>query len=164
MTTWGYPAIECYGNDIVPTPNIDRIAEKGIRFTRGYVTPQCTPTRASLLTGQYTARNKMWHVIPEYGFPNARVKEPKYLEDLPREQFTLAEALKTGGYIGPGHNSIIKSPDQQEWFVVYHSHVNPDNPGGRRILNIDRLVFKSDGTLSLTGPTRTPQKLPSGCK
>ena len=68
------------------------------------------------------------------------------------------------GVSGPGHNSIIKSPDQKEWFVVYHSHVNPDNPGGRRILNIDRLVFKSDGTLSVTGPTRTPQKLPSGCK
>ena len=94
----GYPAIGCYGNKMVPTPNIDKIAEKGVRFTQGYACPQCTPTRASLLTGQYTARNKMWHVVPQYGFPYARVKEPEYLEDLPREQFTVAEALKTAGY------------------------------------------------------------------
>ena len=69
-----------------------------MRFTLGYACPQCTPTRASLLTGQYTARIKMWHIIPEYGFPFARVKEPEYLEDMPHEQFTLAEALKTVGY------------------------------------------------------------------
>lgn len=65
---------------------------------------------------------------------------------------------------GPGHNGIIKSPDQKEWFIIYHSHANPDNPGGKRILNIDRLVFNNDSTISVKGPTRTPQALPSGCK
>jgi len=68
------------------------------------------------------------------------------------------------GVSGPGHNCIIQSPDQKEWFIVYHSHANPANPSGKRILNIDRLVFNSDGTLSVNGPTRTPQPLPSGCK
>jgi arylsulfatase A len=119
----GYPAIESYGNQLVPTPNVDALAEKGMRFTQGYVAPQCTPTRATLLTGQYTARNKMWHVIPQYGFPNARVKEPVYLEDLPREQFTVAEALKTAGYttaiLGKWHLSAYENDG-------YYTYLYPD--------------------------------------
>jgi uncharacterized sulfatase len=119
----GYPAIGCYGNKMVPTPNIDKIAEKGVRFTQGYACPQCTPTRASLLTGQYTARNKMWHVIPEYGFPYARSTEPKYREDLPREQFTVAEALKTAGYttaiLGKWHLSTFDNDG-------YYTYLYPD--------------------------------------
>lgn len=107
----GYPAIGCYGNKMVPTPCIDQIANEGVRFSQGYACPQCTPTRASLLTGQYTARNKMWHVVSRYGFPYARVSEPEYLEDMPREQNTLAEALKTAGYatacVGKWHLSTF---------------------------------------------------------
>ncbi len=118
-----YPAMQCYGNELVPTPNVDAIAEKGMRFTQGYVTPQCTPTRASLLSGQYTARNKMWHVIPQYGFPNARIKEPAYLEDFPREQFTVAEALKTAGYttaiLGKWHLSLYENDG-------YYTYLFPD--------------------------------------
>ena len=119
----GYPAIECYGNKLVKTPNIDRIAQNGMRFTQGYVTPQSTPTRASLLTGQYTARNKMWHVVPQYWFPYARVKEPQYLEDLPRDQFTVAEALKTDGYttalVGKWHLSTFDNDG-------YYTYLYPD--------------------------------------
>jgi arylsulfatase A len=131
----GYPAIECYGNKFVRTPNIDRLANQGIRFTHGYVTPQSTPSRASLLTGQYTARNRMWHVIPYYGFPYARVKEPVFLEDLPREQYTLAEALKGAGYttacIGKWHLSTFDNdgyytylyPDKAQYYGF--DYVNP---------------------------------------
>lgn len=60
----GWPTLGCYGNERVPTPHLDGLAASGMRFTAAYVTPQCTPTRASLLTGQNTARNGMWHVIP----------------------------------------------------------------------------------------------------
>jgi len=105
----GYRAVSCYGNTLVPTPHIDRIAREGIRFTQGYVSPQSTPSRATLLTGQYTARNRMWHVIPRYGYPYARVQEPGFIEELPREQVTAAEMLKTGSYatacIGKWHLS-----------------------------------------------------------
>ncbi len=66
------------------------------------------------------------------------------------------------GVTGPGHNCIIQSPDQREWFMVYHSHANPLKPGGKRVLNIDRLVFEGDTTLAVMGPTRSPQPLPSG--
>ncbi|MEM8640037.1 MAG: sulfatase [Cyanobacteria bacterium P01_G01_bin.54] len=94
----GWPAIGSYGNPFVPTPNIDRLAQEGMRFTDAYVTPQCTPTRASLLTGQHTARNGMWHVIGPYYYPYAKVQEPRYVEHLPREAFTMGEVLQTVGY------------------------------------------------------------------
>jgi uncharacterized sulfatase len=122
----GYPTIRCYGNQIVPTPHVDAIAEKGMRFTQGYVTPQCTPTRASLLSGQYTARNKMWHVIPQYGFPNARIKEPVYLENFPRDQFTVAEALKSAGYttaiLGKWHLSLYENDGYYTYLYLGNAH------------------------------------------
>jgi uncharacterized sulfatase len=122
----GYPAIECYGNKMVKTPHIDQIAKNGIKFTQGYVTPQSTPTRASLLTGQYTARNKMWHVIPGYGFPYARVQEPEYLEELPHDQFTVAEALKTAGYttacIGKWHLSRYENDGYYTYLYPEKAH------------------------------------------
>ncbi len=105
----GWPSLGCYGSKAVPTPNLDKLASEGIRFTDAYVTPQCTPTRASLLTGQHTARNGMWHVIPWYGTPWAPVSEPAYVEQLPRETFLLPKALKEAGYatgqIGKWHLS-----------------------------------------------------------
>ncbi len=94
----GWPAVSCFGNEHVRTRHIDRLAAEGMQFTSAYVTPQCTPSRASLLTGQHTARNRMWHVIPKYEFPHARLKEPEYRENLPRDTFTLGKALQGAGY------------------------------------------------------------------
>jgi arylsulfatase A len=106
-------ALSCYGNPYVQTANLDRLASQGMRFTQAYVTPQCTPTRATLLTGQYTARNRMWHVIPYYAAPWGRVEEPNYVESLPRGAFTLANGLKAAGYatacIGKWH--LTTGPD-----------------------------------------------------
>ncbi len=66
------------------------------------------------------------------------------------------------GISGPGHNCVITSPDGKEMFMVYHTHADPKNPGGRRVVNLDRLIIKPDGSLKLLGPTRNPQPLPSG--
>ena len=94
----GWPTLGCYGNRHVPTPHLDRLAAEGARFTDAYVMPQCTPTRAALLTGQHTARNGMWHVIPWYGTPHGRLREPAFRENLSRETFTLAKGLRAAGY------------------------------------------------------------------
>jgi arylsulfatase A len=91
-------SLSCYGNPYLKTPNLDRLAAEGMRFTQAYVTPQCTPTRATLMTGQYTARNRMWHVIPGYWAPWARVEEPVYATELPRSPFTVAKGMKAAGY------------------------------------------------------------------
>lgn len=94
----GWPTLGCYGNKVVPTPHLDRLATEGLRFTDAYVMPQCTPTRAALLSGQHTARNGMWHVIPWYGLPWARMTEPDYREQFPRGAFNLAKGLRSAGY------------------------------------------------------------------
>lgn len=76
------------------------------------------------------------------------------------------------GISGPGHNGIVRSPDGKELFIVYHTHIL-GGPAGKtinlgkaerlgRTINIDRLVIREDGTLSVIGPTRSPQPFPSG--
>jgi arylsulfatase A-like enzyme len=53
----GYADIGSYGSRDIPTPNIDRVAQEGIRFTNAYVSgPYCSPTRAGLMTGRYPQR------------------------------------------------------------------------------------------------------------
>ena len=53
----GYGDPDCYGGNAIPTPNIDRLAAEGVRFTDGYVTaPVCGPSRVGLLTGAYQQR------------------------------------------------------------------------------------------------------------
>jgi len=94
----GYTTLGSFGGRRVKTPNLDRLANQGTLFTDAYVTSQCTPTRASLLTGQYTARHGMWHVIGWYGYPWARMTEPPFTENLSRDSFTLAKGLQKAGY------------------------------------------------------------------
>jgi uncharacterized sulfatase len=94
----GCSALSCYGGKLVPTPHLDALAAEGTRFSDAYVMPQCTPTRAALLTGQHTARNRMWHVIPWYGTPFGRLREPRFQEHLPRSTYTIAKGLKAAGY------------------------------------------------------------------
>jgi len=94
----GWPTLGCYGSTQVATPHLDHLAAEGVRFTDAYVMPQCTPTRAALLTGQHTARNGLWHVLPWYGTPWAPVREPAFAEQLPRDTFTFPKGLQAAGY------------------------------------------------------------------
>jgi arylsulfatase A-like enzyme len=83
----GYGDLGCYGNRVIRTPNIDRVASEGLRLTEFYATPTCTPSRAALLTGRYSLRSGLTRVlIPRENF------------GIPDSEITLAEALKTAGY------------------------------------------------------------------
>ncbi|MCL2286779.1 MAG: glycoside hydrolase family 43 protein [Firmicutes bacterium] len=62
---------------------------------------------------------------------------------------------------GPGHHSVVRSRDGRELFAVYHTHTNPANPSGNRQVQIDRMGFRSDGTLFINGPTASPMPMPS---
>ena len=95
----GWTTLGSFGNEFVETPHLDALAASGMRFTNAYVTPQCTPTRASFMTGQHTARNQMWHVIGWYGTPWAPVTEPMFRVNLPRDQFNVAKGLQQAGYV-----------------------------------------------------------------
>lgn len=94
----GWPTLGCYGSKQVPTPHLDRLASQGMKFTSAYATPQCTPTRAALMTGQHAARTRMWHVIGWYGYPWAPISEPAFAESITRDTFTLAKGLRGAGY------------------------------------------------------------------
>lgn len=63
---------------------------------------------------------------------------------------------------GPGHHSIVESPDGREWWIVYHIHADPAVGGGERRIAVDRMGVREDGSLYVSGPTLTPQPLPSG--
>lgn len=98
---------------------------------------------------------------PDYGVGYASADSPLGMWTKSDDNPILSKALASG-VSGPGHNSITRSPDGSEWFMIYHSHADVSRPSGRRILNIDRMIFHPDGSLEVLGPTRSPQPFPSG--
>jgi arylsulfatase A len=96
----GWSDIGCYGSKFYDTPNVDRLAEQGVRFTQAYSACHvCSPTRASLMTGKYPARLRMTDWIPgrqDHAFEH--LLTPPTLQQLPQEEHTIAEALKSHGY------------------------------------------------------------------
>jgi len=98
--------MNCYGASDLYTPNMDALAKKGVRFTRFYAAPYSSPSRASLLTGQFCRHAGLWKNADDNNF-------------LPPEKTTIAERLKQEGYatglIGKWHlgNSDELSPNAQ---------------------------------------------------
>jgi arylsulfatase A len=96
----GWADLGCYGSKYYRTPNIDRLAAEGLRFTQAYAAcPVCSPTRTALLTGKYPARVHLTDYIP--GFNRAKTRRlagPDFLQQLPLEEVTIAERLRDGGY------------------------------------------------------------------
>ena len=84
----GYSDLSCYGGEI-ETPNIDRLAEEGLRFTGFKNTARCAPSRASLLTGRYQ------HSVGVGRMTANDFKRPGYRGQLSKEAPTLAEIFKS---------------------------------------------------------------------
>ena len=79
----GWSDIGCYGSEI-ETPNLDRLAKNGLRFTQFYNTGRCCPTRASLLTGTYPHQAGIGHMMNDRNLPG-------YKGDLGKDVRTIAE-------------------------------------------------------------------------
>ena len=137
-----------YGSQYYETPNIDRFAKQAMRFTQAYAQPLCSPTRASLLSGQYTARHGITtasghqppqepgHVfLKDQAAPTAPMLMPESKNYLEPSQVTLAETLKGAGYrtahIGKWHLGLTQPhwPEQQGFDVTFHCHPDPGPPG-----------------------------------
>ncbi|MDH3648643.1 MAG: arylsulfatase, partial [Saprospiraceae bacterium] len=109
----GYSDLGCYGSEI-RTPNLDRLAADGLRFTQFYNGARCCPTRASLLTGLYPQQAGIGHMVDDRGTPAFR-------GDLSDQAVTIAEVLKENGYAtymsGKWHVTpyVIENPDKKNW-------------------------------------------------
>jgi arylsulfatase A-like enzyme len=93
----GWMDIGCNGSSFYETPNIDRIAKDGMRFTDAYAScPVCSPTRASLMTGKYPATLNLTDYIS--AFAKGRLLPAHFIDHLPLEEKSIASALKEAGY------------------------------------------------------------------
>lgn len=115
----GYSDMGCYGGEI-QTPNLDRLASEGVRFTHFYNASRSCPTRASLLTGLYQHQAGIGRMTFDNHLPG-------YRGTLSHNAVTIAEVLKTAGYrtsmIGKWH--VAETPlreDQRDWLnhQVFH--------------------------------------------
>lgn len=89
-----------YGNTFIDTPNLNRLAAESAVFTNAYAAcPVCSPTRASILTGQYPARLHLTDWIPgRKQWPYAKLLTPAFEQQLPRTAQTIAEMVGPNGY------------------------------------------------------------------
>lgn len=159
----GWADVGCFGSSFYETPNIDRLAAQGVRFTQGYAAcTVCSPTRASVLTGKYPARLRLTNWIPGHARPWARLRIPDWTQHLPLEEVTLAEALKPAGYaaasIGKWHlGGEGFAPEKQgfdlnvggdhhaqppSYFSPYHIPKIADGPDGEYLT--DRLTAEAE--------------------
>jgi arylsulfatase A-like enzyme len=122
MDDLGQMDIGAFGSRFYETPNIDRLAAQGMRFTSGYAAcPVCSPTRASIMAGKYPARLNITNFIA--GMKSGKLIPPEYRKELPLEEFTVAEAFKEAGYstlfLGKWHLGGPKFfPDKQGFDVT----------------------------------------------
>src|SRR5947209_10665487 len=97
----GYTDLACFGSKYYETPNIDRLAAQGMRFTSGYTCgPNCQPTRAALLSGQYGPRTGVYTVgsIERFDWRSRPLRPVDNVENLPLDKITVAQSLKKAGY------------------------------------------------------------------
>jgi arylsulfatase A len=95
----GINDLACYGRKDHRTPNLDRLASQGMRFTCAYAQPVCSPSRAALLTGKCPARLNLTNYLPgRPDAPSQRLLQPRIEGQLPLEEVTIAELLKKAGY------------------------------------------------------------------
>ncbi len=104
----GWKDVGCYGNDFIDTPNIDRLATEGMRFTDFYASGAvCSPTRCAVQSGQNQARIGITAHIPGHWRPFERVITPQTTMALPLDTVTVAESMKAAsystGYVGKWH-------------------------------------------------------------
>ncbi len=121
--------LSCYGRKDSPTPNLDKLASQGLRFTQAYAAqPICSPSRAALLTGKCPARLHLTNFLPgRADAPTQRLLQPVIEGQLPLEEITIAELLREAGYatacIGKWHlGGVGFGPKEQGFDVVFDGH------------------------------------------
>ncbi|MCF7688370.1 MAG: sulfatase [Cephaloticoccus sp.] len=147
----GWRDLTCYGSSFYETPNLDRLAKEGMRFTDAYAAcPVCSPTRASLMSGKYPARVGVTNFIGGHGV--GKLSDVPYMNYLPINERSIATALQEGGYqtwhVGKWHlGNRLTFPEQhgfevniggcgwglpqQGYFSPWGIETLPDGPEGK---------------------------------
>ena len=95
----GWTDLGCYGSEFYESPHIDRLAAEGMRFTQAYSAGAvCSPTRSSIMTGQFPVRTGITDYIPGLHPEGVRLSTPHTRTELALEHVTLAEVLRERGY------------------------------------------------------------------
>jgi len=146
----GWADLPSYGNLFNEAPELDKLSKEGLRFTNAYAAcPVCSPTRASIQSGQYPARVGVTDFITGHWRPYEELIVPKNrTQYLPTEIVTIAEALKTAGYatgyFGKWHLGHDKAhlPNMQGYddWKVHRSGSFYNLKTKKAIINADELV------------------------
>jgi len=120
----GYGELGCYGQEKIKTPNLDKMAKEGMRFTQHYTSmPVCAPARAMLMTGKHGGHSAIRGNFELGGFKD---EEERGQKPLPAGEFTIAELLKQKGYAtaltgkwGLGMNNTEGTPTRQGFDYYY---------------------------------------------
>ncbi len=161
----GWRDLTCFGSTFYETPNLDRLAADGMRFTNAYAScPVCSPTRASIMSGKYPARVGLTNWIP--GESYGEVFSAPYLHYLPLEETSVASALRDVAYqtwhVGKWHlgdepfypenhgfdvniGGCHWGSPKQGYFSPYGIDSLPDGPDGEYLT--DRLTDEAIGLI-----------------
>ena len=138
----GFSDIGCYGSEI-RTPNLDRLADGGLRFTQFYNAARCCPTRAALLTGLYPHQAGLGTMVGPSNHPGYRGR-------LTERCVTIAEVLRTVGY-----QTLMSG----KWHVSHYNYTNPEPTLHRESWPRQRGFDRFFGTLAGGGSYFTPVSL-----
>ena len=147
----GWRDLGCYGSTFYESPNIDALAESAMRFTDAYAAnPTCSPTRASILTGQYPARTGFTaptghmpgvqvHAQRTKHLPDVRAASPTSVNFLSPDYYTMSETFRDAGYstafLGKWHLGCAPHfPEENgfEFVVGGREHAGPPGKNGQR--------------------------------
>ena len=151
----GWTGLGCFGSDLYETPNLDRLAETGMRFTDAYAAcTVCSPTRASVMTGMYPARLHLTDFIAGQNRPYAKLRIPEWTKQLEPRHVTIAEVLQQNGYrtchVGKWHLSGQGKAASQTQATDQGFDFSVSRPAGTRGYFLKDGIRSNSGTNYLT--------------